>query len=174
MEIRALTRADLDQFQRIRRERLEREPRAFGESLSEHDATPKEVIAKRLDTSSDDQFVIGAFGPGGHLIGMAGFARNLRPKSRHKALIWGVYVQPTWRNQGVARAILTTLIERAKKNPAVEKIMLTVASDQVAARRLYKSLGFEVFGHEKHALKVDESYVDEDHMVLWTKAGSGQ
>lgn len=169
MDIRALTRADLDAFQRLRRERLEREPRAFGESLAEHDATPPEAVARRLDSSSDDQFVIGAFAPGGQLVGIAGFARNMRLKSRHKAVIWGVYVQPTWRNQGVARAILTKLIERAKKNPGVEKIILTVASDQTPARRLYLSLGFEIFGKEKHALKVDESYVDEDHMVLWLR-----
>ena len=168
MEIRALTRADIDQFQRLRRERLEREPRAFGESLAEHDATPTEVFERRLESSNDDQFVIGAF-EAAQLVGMAGFARNLRPKSRHKALIWGVYVQPTFRNLGVARGILITLIERAKMNPHVEKIMLTVAADQVAAKRLYQSLGFEVFGHEKHSLKVEGAYVDEDHMVLWLR-----
>jgi hypothetical protein len=26
-------------------------------------------------------------------------------------------------------------------------------------------LGFEIFGHERHALKVGETYVDEDYMV---------
>jgi ribosomal protein S18 acetylase RimI-like enzyme len=169
MEIRALTRADLEAFQRIRRERLEREPRAFGESLAEHDSTPKEVIARRLESPPDDQFVIGAFATPEHLVGMAGLACNLRPKSRHKAMIWGVYVQPTWRNQGVARGILVTLIERAKKIAGLEKILLTVAADQVAAKRLYRSLGFEVYGHEKHALFVDGSYVDEELMVLWLR-----
>lgn len=168
MIIRALQRADLDQFLLLRRERLEREPRAFGESLAEHDATPPEHFARRLESSNDDQFVIGAF-EGANLVGMAGFARNMRIKSRHKAVIWGVYVQPTWRNQGVARGVLVTLLERAKKNPHVEKVMLTVASDQIAARRLYKSLGFEVFGHEKHALQIDGAYVDEDQMVLWLR-----
>jgi hypothetical protein len=28
-------------------------------------------------------------------------------------------------------------------------------------------LGFEVYGYEKHALKVGETYVDEEHRVLW-------
>jgi len=169
MEIRALTRADLDAFQRLRRERLEREPRAFAESLAEHDSTPAESVARRLDASSEDQFVMGAFAPGGHLVGMAGFVRSPRLKSRHKAIVWGVYVQPTWRNQGIARALVYQLIERARSNPGVEKILLTVASDQIAARKLYLSLGFEIYGHEKHALSVDGSYVDEDLMVLWLR-----
>ena len=30
-----------------------------------------------------------------------------------------------------------------------------------------ESLGFEVFGTERHALLVDGEYVDEHHMVLW-------
>ncbi|HTS75776.1 MAG TPA: GNAT family N-acetyltransferase [Bryobacteraceae bacterium] len=169
MEIRALTRADLDAFQRLRRERLELEPRAFSESLAEHDATPVEAVARRLSASSDDQFVMGAFAPGGQLVGMAGLARNMRLKSRHKAVIWGVYVQPTWRNQGIARGLLTQLIERARANPGIEKIMLTVSVDQIAARRLYLSLGFEIYGREKHALSIDGSFVDEDQMVLWLR-----
>jgi ribosomal protein S18 acetylase RimI-like enzyme len=169
MEIRALTRADLDAFQRIRRERLELEPRAFAESLAEHDATPVEAAARRLSASSDDQFVMGAFAPGGQLVGMAGFARNVRHKSRHKAIVWGVYVQPTWRNQGIARALLHHVIERAKTNPGVEKILLTVSVDQIAARRLYLSLGFEIYGREKHALSIDGAFVDEDQMVLWLR-----
>ena len=167
MEIRALTWADVAAFQRIRRERLEQEPRAFAESLAEHDSTSAETIAKRLESSSPDNFVMGAFAPGGDLVGMMGFARNLREKCRHKGLIWGVYVQPAWRKQGVARAMLSELIERVKANPGVEKIMLTVAADQMAAKRLYESLGFEACGQEKHARKVDGDYVDEDHMVLW-------
>lgn len=167
VHIRALTRADVSAFQQLRRQRLELEPRAFAESLSEHDSTSTEMIARRLESSSSDNFVVGAFAPGGQLVGMAGFARNLREKSRHKGLIWGVFVQPTWRNQGVARAMLAELIQRVKANAGVEKIILTVAADQTAAKRLYRSLGFEVFGQEKHALKIDVSYVDEDHMVLW-------
>ncbi len=169
MEIRALTRADLDAFQGLRRERLEMEPRAFAESLAEHDATPVEAVERRLASSSGDQFVIGAFAPGGQLVGMAGFARNMRHKSRHKGVIWGVYVQPTWRNQGVARALLVTLIERVRSNPGVEKIMLTVSIHQIAAQRLYRSLGFESYGREKHALSVDGAWVDEDQMVLWLR-----
>ncbi len=167
MQIRVLTRADVSAFQQLRRERLEREPRAFAESLAEHDSTSTEAIARRLESSSADNFVIGALAPGGDLVGMMGFARNLREKSRHKGLIWGVFVRPAWRNQGVARAMLTELIQRVKANPGVEKIILTVSADQIAAKALYRSLGFEVFGQEKHALKVDGDYVDEDHMVLW-------
>jgi hypothetical protein len=43
------------------------------------------------------------------------------------------------------------------------------AAPEEAARRLYRALGFEVYGYEKHALKVGATYVDEEHMVLWLR-----
>jgi RimJ/RimL family protein N-acetyltransferase len=168
MEVRVLTPADAEPFRQLRRERLDDSPRAFGESIAECESTSVSAAAARLGSSSGDNFVVGAFA-GGQLVGMAGFARNLREKSSHKGLIWGVYVCPTFRNQGVARALFQTLLDRAKSQAGLEQIILTVAVEQIAAKRLYQSLGFEVFGHERHALRVDNAYVDEDHMVLWLR-----
>ena len=170
MLIRVLTPADAIPFSKIRRERLEQSPRAFAESLAEHDALPLSKIAERL-AKSRDNFVLGAFTPKAELVGMAGFARNPRLKSHHKGTIWGVYVRPRWRGSGVGRALLAELIKQVRSISGLEQIHLTVSTGQTAARRLYESLGFEVFGHERHALKVDGEYVDEDHMVLWLDRG---
>jgi hypothetical protein len=42
-----------------------------------------------------------------------------------------------------------------------------------AARALYRSFGFETYGTEPNALKVDDRYIDEDYMILRiTTAGS--
>jgi RimJ/RimL family protein N-acetyltransferase len=168
MEVRLLTQADVEPFRKLRRERLDDSPRAFGESIAECEAMSAAAVAARLGSPNGDNFVVGAF-DGGELVGMAGFARNLREKSSHKGMIWGVYVRPAYRKRGVARAVFRTLLERARMQEGLEKIVLTVAVDHPAAKRLYQSLGFEVFGHERHALKVDGAYVDEDHMVLWVK-----
>jgi RimJ/RimL family protein N-acetyltransferase len=166
MIVRILTPEDAIPFNRLRRERLEQAPKAFAESIAEHEALPLSTVAARL-SRSDDNFVVGAFSPERELAGMAGFARETRLKARHKAIIWGVYVRPRWRGQGVGRAVLAELLNRARSFPGLEQIRLTVATSQEAAKQLYQSLGFEVFGHERHALIVDGEYVDEDHMVLW-------
>jgi len=162
-----LSASDAVPFRHLRRERLEQEPQAFGESLEEHDAIALETIAARLENASGDNFVIGAFEDAGDLIGMAGFSRSPRRKSRHKGTIWGVFVRPEARGKGAGRAVLEALVSRARAQAGLEQIQLSVSTGQIAARRLYESLGFEVFGHERHALKVDGQYVDEDHMVLW-------
>ena len=43
---------------------------------------------------------------------------------------------------------------------------------QAAAKRLYISLGFEVFAQESRALKIGDVYVDEDYMVLHLRPGA--
>src|SRR5262245_36858274 len=103
MRIRMLCESAAVAFRALRRSRLEEDPRAFAESVEEHDSISLETIAARLRHSSGENFVVGAF-DGDQLVGMAGFSRNLRRKSRHKGTIWGVYVRATARGKGAGRA----------------------------------------------------------------------
>jgi len=161
-----LTEHDVEEFIRLRIEALTREPYAFGRALEDEQARSPESVAPRLRPMPEGNFVIGAFA-GGRLVGQAGFVRYEGRKERHKGSIWGVYVTATARGQRVARAMLTRLLDRVRSYPGLEQVSLSVSVSQEAARRLYSSLGFEVYGYEKHALKVGDTYVDEEHRVLW-------
>jgi len=145
---------------------LRESPEAFGSSYEETSALPPEHVTRwlRTDPAAPYDFFLGAFDPA--MIGMVGFARESRLKTRHKGSIRSMYVAPEARGKGVGRALLERAIAEARRQPGLEQIALLVVSTNRGARRLYAACGFKVYGVEPHALKVGERYFDEDLMIL--------
>jgi ribosomal protein S18 acetylase RimI-like enzyme len=149
IEIRRLTAEDAHAYYGLRLEALEREPLAFTESSEEHRGITIESIAQKLGSNDEgnESLVMGAFTEDA-FVGMAGFARYAGPKTRHKGVIWGVYVKAEWRGKGIARVLLSEVLERARALPGLEQVLLAVNAERPATRKLYESLGFVVYGQE--------------------------
>lgn len=171
VEIRFLVAQDASEWRRLRLEALEGDPVAFSASAEDHQLLSDQEIGSRI-ADTGDSFMAGAF-RGGRLLGMAGFYREKGVKSRHKGRVWGVYVSPPERSRGLARQILDKLMVRARGIEGVEQVLLSVTATQDAARELYRSLGFEVFGLEPRALKIGGRYVDEEYMFMLIKSRRG-
>ncbi len=165
MEIRKLGVQDAGNYLNIRLNALENNPEAFGSSYEEEKDRTVEMYQTRL--ASEESYTYGAV-EGGRLIGTVSLVREKYLKCRHRANIVGMYVDPNYRGAGVGKALLIEAIQLAKTMKELEQLNLSVVTTNENAVRLYTSLGFETFGTEKRALKLDETtYLDEYHMVLY-------
>ncbi|WP_426751608.1 GNAT family N-acetyltransferase [Myxococcus sp. Y35] len=161
--LRRLQPDDVEVFRALRLRGLQDSPEAFAASLEEDAALPLDALRGWLSGTS--QCVLGAF-DGEHLVGVLGLKREARAKLAHKAVVWGMYVVPEARSRGVGRRLLSALIEEARKMGGIQCLLLGVAVGNAPAHALYRSMGFRTYGVEPHALRVGETFVDEELMVL--------
>ncbi|VWX63125.1 Protein N-acetyltransferase, RimJ/RimL family [Burkholderiales bacterium 8X] len=162
MLVRRLVAADVDAYRRLMLEAYARHPEAFTSSAEERAALPVEWWRQRLDHAADaPQQVFGAF-IDDRLIGSVGLLFDARLKSRHKAELFGMYVADTARGQGAGHALVDAAIRAAIAREATV-LQLTVTEGNRSAERLYDRCGFEVFGIEPLAVRIDGRYLSKVH-----------
>ncbi|WP_047150514.1 GNAT family N-acetyltransferase [Aneurinibacillus tyrosinisolvens] len=165
--IRSLTADDAEQYLALRLEGLKKNPEAFAttyeETIGQEDLL--EEMKRRL-ICTDNAFSMGAFA-GDRLVSIVTLLREQMIKLRHKAVLVAMYTASSERGKGRAKALLKKVIDEARKQEGLEQLNLTVVKRNEAARNLYLSLGFEVFGIEKNSMKYDGAYWDEELMVLF-------
>ena len=165
MLIRKLTEEDIEALWSLRLRALRDSPEAFGSTYEETLQRGMESYRQRLRQPHAETFFIGAFEEGS-LVGMVGFFREPGTKSQHKGYIISMFTAPEQRGKGVGKALVAEAIAQAQTISGLEQLLLAVVTTNTAASRLYRSLGFEVYGLEPHALKQGGQYWDEELMVL--------
>ena len=161
--IRFLGPADAAPYAALRLRMLRAHPDAFTSSFAEDSRKPLSWTEQRLSRRGDPpHFVLGAFDADGTLLGSAGVDGEAREKQRHKGTLFGMFTAPEARGRGVGAALLAACIDEAKRC-SLERLVLTVTAGN-AAERLYAAHGFERFGVEPRAIRVDGVYYDKVHM----------
>ena len=163
--IRPLTKADAAAFRAQRLEGLAEAPEAFGSAYEDEILRSDEAFARRIPDAPPSA-IFGAF-QGETLVAMTGFLVHAGRKECHKAMVWGVYVRPAGRGQGLAKRLMQAVIAHARSVEGLEILQLGVGLYNAPARALYGAMGFEVYGVERHALKLaDGRTIDEELRVL--------
>ncbi|PLR93779.1 GNAT family N-acetyltransferase [Bacillus sp. T33-2] len=164
MNIRLITPRDAENYRNLRLEALKNNPEAFSSSYEEENEHAVEFFRARLE--SDEAFTLGAFEEE-KLIGVVTLVKETKLKLKHRANIFAMYVSPANRGIGAGKRLMIEAIKKAQELEGIEQIYLTVMATNESAKKLYSCLGFETFGTDKRAMKVDHTYFDEQHMVLY-------
>jgi ribosomal protein S18 acetylase RimI-like enzyme len=163
LEFRPLQRDHWPAFQALRLRSIADSPLATYPTYDEEAGRSPEEIQARI-AESGTQVVFGAFA-GDTLVGIAGLRWDALVQVAYKAILWGVFVHPDWRQRGLARQLLHALFAYARAR-GIQQIRLSVNVENPQAASLYRSLGFASYGREPRAMRVDGRYYDEDLMSL--------
>lgn len=140
---------------------LATDPHAFGAHPDSDGALDPAVLGARLSSECNSIIVVEV---DGSLVASAGVYRDITPKVRHRAVVWGVYVEPSVRGLGYGRVVMERALSEAASWVGVDRACLSVSSGAPAARQLYESLGFVVWGVEPACLDISGVRYDEIHM----------
>jgi len=166
IHVRKLNPQDAETYRELRRSALRDVPTLFIESLEEFDRHSIKEIRRQLADGS--RFFLGAFNQEQQLVGMIGFQRERSPRLDHIGFISGLYVASSARGQKLGEILVTRALEEARQMGGVEQVKLQLEAGNARARELYESFGFEIWGTEPKAVRIDGGYYDDYHMILKT------
>jgi ribosomal protein S18 acetylase RimI-like enzyme len=165
MHVARLQSSDAAQYRALMLEAYELAADAFTTTAEERAAEPDAFWVKRIADPSGLGIALGAF-DGQTLIGTVALEFSAKPKTRHRALVIGMYVRPAARRTGAGRALVTAAVQCAKSMAGILVLGLTVTEGNEAAINLYRAAGFQTFGIEPLAILTPSGYKGKVHMWL--------
>lgn len=149
---------DAVSFRDLRLYALQDSPTAFSADYQKNLDHPIQHWEEMLTSHADESALFLAKHKD-DLVGMTGIARGGSPKTRHTAIVWGVYVRPEWRGLHIAEALIRTSLSWARDRKIVAA-KLGVTTTNVSAIRCYERCGFRITGTEPRAIYHEGRYHD--------------
>lgn len=165
IRVSPITASHVEAYRALMLEAYAAQPEAFTSTPEERAARPMSWWLERTGAGGGgDEIAFGAF-VGGALAAAAGLAREGRAKTRHKAVLFGMYVAPAHRKLGLARRLVEAVVDHARALPGVDLLQLTVSEGNAAAIHLYERCGFVSYGVEPRAIRVGGRDIAKVHMA---------
>lgn len=101
----------------------------------------------------------------GKVVGWADITPAANPRLAHRGFL-GMGLIKDYRGRGLGTQLLTRALKHAKEI-GLEKVELSVYTENKAAVKLYKKMGFTEIGVVKHYRKLNGKYFDSIEMELF-------
>lgn len=117
----------------------------------------EEKFIEEINKDTDALMVLGEVK--GEIVSVASLVTPKRARIAHNAEIALSVRKDCW-NQGVGSAVMTELIDFARRHPVIRNIHLGVKKENEAAIHLYEKMGFVMTGSHKDYFQIDGIFYD--------------
>ena len=156
--IRLLEAEDAPAVLALRHAGLVDSPMSFG-AAPETDQFQSEDAVRAYLSGAPENVLCGAFDLQGEtegaLVGLIGMVRGRHSKVQHRAMVWGMYVAPDARKQGLGRALIEATADHAAELGA-DFLDLAVSEVSTAAHKLYERAGLFEYGRHPAGIRHQE------------------
>ncbi|GIL18157.1 MAG: N-acetyltransferase [Oligoflexia bacterium] len=123
---------------------------------------------QKMSTAPADIVIVAEFH--NRIVGMIDFHQNARRRRLKHTGSFGMSVVSEYREHGIGTVLVEELLSWARLQPEIEKVCLSVFSNNPRAIHLYKKLGFHEEGRRVKEIKVgSDEYWDEILMFKMVK-----
>lgn len=166
MHITGLNASDAQEYRALMLEAYMYAADAFTSTAGERAALPVAWWESRIASADGLSRSFGAFLEG-RLVGTVALEFTSKPKTRHSALVIGMYVRPSSRRKGLGAQLMQAVVAAARSRPGLEVLRLTVTEGNEPAISLYTSIGFRAWGIEPRAIRTPAGYKGKVHMAMF-------
>ena len=163
MRIRTLTASDASQYRELMLEAYTLAADAFTSTPEERALEPQSWWINRVANPEGLTVSFGAEVEHS-LIGTVALEYSSKTKTKHSALLIGIYVRAHARGQGVGRSLLQAALHHASQRPHTQTVTLTVTDGNEPAIRMYREAGFQAWGVEPLAIATPLGLLGKVHM----------
>lgn len=165
MHVAPLQPADLPRYRQLMLHAYTAAADAFTTTTEERAAAPDSWWLQRIADPGGLSRAFGAF-VGDELVGTVTLEFSAKAKTRHKALVIGMFVHESARGRGAGRRLMQAALQAAAERDGVRVITLTVTEGNEAAIALYRACGFAAFGTEPMAIATPQGLKGKVHMWM--------
>ena len=152
------------EYKEIRLNAFQTDPTSFGETYEREEKKSEKELRAQL---SDPNYRTYIAKVGDRIVAMASYNIFLPQHVEHTAMISTVFTDPGFRKRGLSEKLMKRVLDDLHNNQKTSRVRLSVGTVHIAAREMYKKLGFVEFGIAKREMKVDGKYYDQVHMDLF-------
>lgn len=140
-------------------------PDTLATAIENQEPDLNDQIEKIKSTDENDLKLVAV--DGDKVIGIINMFHDHRHKFRHIGQ-FGISVQQEYAGHGIGSKLIEEVVQFAKENENIEKLILTVFGNNDGAIRLYERFEFETEATLKDQVKLnDGSYTDLIYMSKW-------